>query len=121
MRTTVGIATVVIEDTGLATREGAPVFEWTVSLPDGRGWSAMDLHGPLAGPEPSEEEMTRTFFSFLSAACEAREYRERTGREGDLECLFPAALLDWAVGEEAEISLLSLEDQGLDWGPSEED
>lgn len=105
-------ATVSVEDTAQADREGRPVFEWTISLDSGEEWSAEDLKGPVIGPEPSEEEMIPTLLSFLSAAIESREYRERTGRDGENEDLFPAELLDWACQHADEIGFTAMEEAG---------
>lgn len=100
-------ATVSVEDTALIDREGRPVFEWTIKLDSGEEWSAQDLCGPVVGPEPSESEMVKTLLSFLSAACESREFRERTGLEGENEHLFPSDCLDWAVQHSDEFAILS--------------
>ncbi|MGE3483456.1 MAG: hypothetical protein AB7L09_01865 [Nitrospira sp.] len=108
-------ATVTVEDTAQNNREGRPVFEWTLKLDSGREWSESDLCGPVCGPEPSEEEMLGTFLSFLGAAIESRLFRERTGREGDNEDLFPADLLDWAAQHSDEISIVAIEmEEALD-------
>lgn len=107
---TIGNATIVVEDTCLATQEGRPVFEWTVSLNSGEEWYAADLYGPVVGPEPGEDEMLRSFASFLAAALESRSYRYRTGFTGENEYLFPVQLLDWAELFENEISMLGIKD-----------
>jgi len=96
-------ATVSVEDSTQADREGRPVFEWTVSLDSGESWSATDLKGPACGAEPSEEEMLATLLVFLGAAIEAREYG------GENEDLFPAELLDWAAQYSDEIAMLAFE------------
>lgn len=104
-------ATITIEDTALCNRRGAPVYRWTLTLDDGRSWSAEDLCGPASGPEPSEEEMARSLFCFLDAALESRAYRERTAVGTENEDLFPAALLDWAEEYVDEIGWRSLEQE----------
>lgn len=101
-------ATIEVEDTAQADREGRPVFGWTIRLDSGEEWSAEDLKGPAIGPEPSEEEMVGTLLSFLSAACESREHRERTGQDGENEDLFPAACLDWACQHSDEIGMMAI-------------
>ena len=106
-------ATVTVEDTAQSSRDGRPVFEWTVRLTDGREFSAEDLNGPRCGREPSEEEMLKTLFSFLGAAVESREWRERTGGEMDEdsnESLFPAPVVEWACSVSDEISMAGIED-----------
>jgi hypothetical protein len=42
-------------------------------------------------------------------AAESRQYRERSGRAGENEDLFPAAVVDWAAAESDEISSLAME------------
>ena len=103
-------AVVSVEDTAQSDRQGRPVFEWTVSLADGREFSEADLCGPRCGREPSEEEMLNTLLSFLSAAVESREYRERNGEELDEdsnENLFPAPVVEWACTVSDEISWMA--------------
>jgi hypothetical protein len=50
-----------------------------------------------------------SLLSFLEAAIESRQYRERTGRGGENEDLFPAHVLDWACGHADEITMLQYE------------
>jgi len=109
-QTTIENGTITVEDTAQSDHEARPVFEWTVRLDSGEEWTDLDLRGPRFGPEPSEEDMLRTFFSFLSAAVEARQYRES---EGGVACenedLFPSELLDWAVQHSDDISIESID------------
>jgi len=99
---------VAVEDTAQSNREGRPVFEWTVATPKG-SWSAEDLCGPTVGPEPSELEMLGTLMSFLGAAAESFDYRERTGDQGENEDLFPAPVVEWASANADEISMTQME------------
>jgi hypothetical protein len=103
--------TIEIEYTAQCSRDGRPVYRWTLSLDSGLTWSDTDLYGPACGREPEEDEMLGTFLSFIGAALESRSYRERTGAGGydpadaTNESLFPADLLDWAESHEAEIAM----------------
>lgn len=110
-----------VEDTAQSTRDGRPVYRWTiVDTSTGETWTADDLNGPVLGREPSENEMLRTLCGFLSAALESRAYRERTGREGSNEDLFPADCLDWAESHADDISMASMEPEDCDVSTGED-
>jgi hypothetical protein len=58
--------------------------------------------------EPRLADALSSLLTFVSAAVESRQYRERTGHEGENEDLFPAELLDVLSGFDAdEITLLA--------------
>ena len=46
---------------------------------------------------------------FMDAAAESRQYRERTGRKGENEDLFPPHIVDWIVDNLDEIGNLRWE------------
>jgi hypothetical protein len=103
---------VSVEDTAQSDRQGRPVFEWTVRLADGSEFSEADLCGPRCGREPSEREMLATLFTFLSAAAECRQWRERAGEEFEedsTEALFPAPVVEWAASVSDELSMAECE------------
>ena len=87
--------TLSVEDTAETDREGRPRFAWSVTRPHGkvRAWRGDDLFGARCGPEPPERAMLGAFCGVLAAALEAKRYRERTGRTGENEALFPPSLL----------------------------
>lgn len=101
-------ATITVEGTGLCDPKGHPIYEWAIVLDDDREWGDSDLAGGR-GKAPTETEMLGTLLAFLTAAMESRDYRIRTGREGENEDLFPADLLDWACERGDEISLAEFE------------
>ncbi len=56
-----------------------------------------------------------SFLCFLGAAAESRSYRERTGRQGENEDIFPAWVVEWAQQHSDEISMLQFEiEEGKD-------
>lgn len=73
----------------------------------------IDDFGP--GPGADTEECFRAILSFLAASVESRKYRERTGRTGENEDLFPVHIVDWAVDHSSEIECLmcDLEENSL--------
>lgn len=105
---TIGDLTLTVEDTAQCGRNGGALFQWTITSPAGI-WTAADLCGPAAGPEPEESDMLPTLCSFLSAALESRSYRERTGRAGENEDLFPTECLDACEEHSDEIGLASMD------------
>lgn len=77
-------------------------------MPEDDGyWSASDLHGPAGGPGECD---VRTLASFLSAALESRSFRNRTGRQGDNEELFPSDMLDVCEQFSDDIAMLDIDD-----------
>jgi len=109
-----------VEDTAQSTRDGRPVYRWTiVDASTGETWTADDLHGCAWG-ERTDAEMLRSLCAFLSAALGSRAYRERTGRGGDNEDLFPADCLDWAESHADDISMASMEPEDCDVSTGED-
>ena len=53
--------------------------------------------------------MKRLIIFMDDAAAESRHYRERTGRKGENEDLFPPRIVDWIVDNLDEIVMLRLE------------
>ncbi len=50
-----------------------------------------------------------SLLSFLGAAAESYSYRQRTGRTGENEDLFPPAVVEWAHHHSDELSMLACE------------
>ena len=73
----------------------------------------IDDFRPGAGADT--QECFHAILDFLAAAVESRQYRERTGRTGENEDLFPAHIVDWAVDHSSEIECLTcdLEENSL--------
>lgn len=102
--------------------EGRQSYRWacTVLGPDGGNWTDSDLHGPACGADPMPREMLGTLLNFISAALESRGYRERTGRAGENEDLFPAAMLDACEGFADEMAMARCEIEEAETSDSEE-
>lgn len=60
------------------------------------------------------------FLGFLLAAVESREYRERTGRQGENEDLFPKWVVEWAADNKSALEYLQCELQDEDGRPRQE-
>ena len=58
-----------------------------------------------AGPGGLQDSF-EAILSFMGAAAESRQYRERTGMEGENEDLFPPHIVDWIVDNLDEIECL---------------
>ena len=102
-----------VVDTALVTGDGRPIYEWSLTLDNRQQWSATDLSGGC-GREPSEREMLGTLLSFLGAAIESREYRERypisaESIDDSSESLFPREMVDWACEHSDDITMASIE------------
>lgn len=102
----VGGATLSLGD-GPRNREGRTQYECWIDLPDGSEHEVTDLRSGCQGGSV-REGMTALLW-FLGAAAESRQYRERTGRQGESEDLFPPAVVEWAAQYSDEISMLQLE------------
>ena len=91
-----GNLAITVDYADTRTADGRQSYRWAVTIlgPDGGAWTDTDLNGPACGADPMPREMLGTLLSFLSAALESRSYRERTGRAGENEDLFPADMLD---------------------------
>lgn len=59
--------------------------------------------------ETITQEMLATLLTFLGAAAESYSYRQRTGRNGENEDLFPAPVVEWAYQNSDELSMLAME------------
>ena len=106
----IGNLTVTVDYSDRRNEHGAQSYRWTVAGADGETlWTDADLHGPRMGADPEPREMLGTFLAFLSAALESRSYRQRTGREGENEDLFPPAMLDAFEGYADEVSMARIE------------
>lgn len=78
-----------IDKTWISYDHGAFVFDF----PDGSTYETTGFspgHGGI-------EDVFEAILSFLGAAVESRQYRERTGEMGENEDLFPPDIVDWAV------------------------
>lgn len=102
----VGQAVVSLNLSGRTTREGRDVYECWIDLPDGSEHEVTELHSGCQGG--SVQEGFAALLSFLSAAAESRQYRERTGRQGENEDLFPSVIVDWACQYSDEIGMLAI-------------
>lgn len=91
------------------TREssGRTRYRVFIDLPDGTEHEINDLRSGCGGG--SIAEGLSSLCSFLSAAAESYSYRMRTGRPGENEDLFPAAIVEWAYQHADEISLFGIE------------
>ena len=91
-----GNLAITVDYADARTDDGRQSYRWAVTIlgPDGGTWTDTDMSGPACGADPMPREMLGTLLAFLSAALESRSYRERTGRAGENEDLFPADMLD---------------------------
>ena len=87
-----------INDTWLSWDDG----EFVLDFHDGTEYVIDDFHGGIGGLQDYFEAI----LSFMSAAAESRQYRERTGRHGENEDLFPPHIVDWIVDNLDEIECL---------------
>ncbi len=96
-------------DYGDTDRDGRTVYDIWIDLPDGSEHHIEDLRsGCQSG---NLQAGLCSLFTFLGAAAEARQYRERTDRSIDdtNEKLFDQAIVDWAAANSDEITGLGLE------------
>lgn len=100
----VGDAFVSIEYEGNITPSLEPgvknVYRCTIILPDGKEYRSTIIGGD------SLQHGLATLLGFLGAAAESRSYRQRTGREGSNEDLFPDAVVSWASQVSDELGML---------------
>ena len=108
----IGNATILLDAVD-TDRDGRTIYGYSIRI-DGvePTHQARDLRSGCQGG--TEREGLASLLSFLSAAAESRQYRKRTGREGDNEDLFPAEIVDWACQYSDEIAVASLELEGGD-------
>ena len=81
-------------------------FEFFLDRP-GEPEYVIDDFRPGLGAQP--QECFAAILSFMDAAAESRQYRERTGRKGENEDLFPPHIVDWIADNVNEIACLRLE------------
>lgn len=74
--------------------------DFVFDFPDGSEYTADSYH-PGCGHEI--EDVFADILSFLDAALESRDFRLRTGIEGECEDLFPPHVLDWMAPHQCEI------------------
>lgn len=92
---------------GPRNSEGRTVYGCFIDLPDGTEHEITDLRSGCGGG--SIQDGLANLLGFLGAATESRQYRERTGRDGENESLFDPAIVDWASENSDEISMLACE------------
>ena len=81
-------------------------FEFFLDRP-GEPEHVIDDFRPGLGAQP--QECFAAILSFMDAAAESRQYRERTGMDGENEDLFPPHIVDWIADNVNEIACLRLE------------
>ena len=101
---------------GPRSADGRMIYAVWLDLPDGTEHEITDLRSGCGGG--SIQDGLASLLSFLGAAVESRQYRERSGGteidpDGN-ETLFPPAVVDWATDNINEISMLAYE---LEEGP----
>ena len=90
-----------INDTWMSWDNG----EFVLDLPDGTEYVIDDFHGGMGGLQGYFEAI----LSFMGAAAESRQYRERTGMDGENEDLFPPHIVDWIIANIDEIDCLQFD------------
>ena len=97
---------------GARSSDNRMVYQCWIDLPDGTEHEITDLRSGRGGGDI--QDGLANLLGFLSAAAESRQYRERTGRDGDNENLFAAVIVDWAAEHADDIGMLACE---LEEGP----
>ena len=92
---------------GSRSADNRMVYAVWIDLPDGTEHAIADLRSGCGGG--SIQDGLANLLGFLGAAAESRQYRERTGREGENEHLFAPAIVEWASENSDEISMLACE------------
>lgn len=92
-------------DYGSRSRDNRMVYQVWIDLPDGNEHEITDLRSGCGGG--GIQDGLASLLSFLGAAAESKQYRERTGREGENEDLFTPAVVDWASENSDEIDMLA--------------
>lgn len=90
-----------------AGSEGRTRYRWEVIFPDNTDVSDDDLQSGCGGGDLTQGFVS--LLSFVTAAIESREYRERTGRTGENEDLFPASVLDFLAPFDDELTMIQCE------------
>ncbi len=93
--------------TGPRNAEGRAVYGAFIDLPDGTEHEVTDLRSGCGGG--GIQDGLASLLSFLGAAAESYAYRQRTGRDGENEHLFPPAVVQWAAENADEISMLGMD------------
>ena len=93
------------------SRDNRMVYQVWIDLPDSEH-EVTDLRSGCGGG--GIQDGLANLLGFLGAAAESRQYRERTGREGENESLFPPAVVDWASENSDDISAFAFD---LEEGP----
>lgn len=94
-------------DCGKTTSEGRTRYNVWIDLPDGTEHHITDLKSGCGGGDVQSGFVA--LLSFLGAAAESYSYRQRTGRKGENEDLFPANVVEWAYQNSDEITMLECE------------
>ena len=90
---------------GPRNSEGRTVYGVFIDLPDGTEHEVTDLRSGCGGGGIADG--LASLLSFLGAAVESYAYRQRTGRDGENEHLFPPAVVQWAAENADEIGMLA--------------
>lgn len=102
----IGGATISLQ-LGRQDPDGRTRYDVWIDLPNGTEVPATDLRSGCQGGDV--QEGFASLLSFLGAAAESYQYRQRTGRTGDNEDLFPPAVVEWAAQYSDELSMLAVE------------
>lgn len=112
----IGGAFISIALPGSRAASGRLQYQIWIDLPDGSEHEITDLQSGCGSG--SVQDGLASILSFLGAAAESRQYRERqSGAEIDPDSndgLFTPAIVDWASANSDDISMLSRE---LEEGP----
>ena len=92
---------------GPRNAEWRTVYQCWIDLPDGSEHEVTDLRSGCGGG--GIQAGLASLLSFLGAAADSYAYRQRTGRQGENEHLFPPAVVRWAAENADEISMLTME------------
>lgn len=92
---------------GPRNADGRTRYGVFIDLPDGTEHEVTDLQSGCGGG--GVRDGMENLLGFLGAAAESYSYRQRTGRQGENEDLFPAKIVEWAAQNDDEISMTRLE------------
>ncbi len=80
-------------------------YRWFIDLPNGdKEFQSEDLCSGVGGG--TLQEGLESLLSFLGAFADAIEFQNRTGEESENADLFPAGLVQWAIENADEFSVL---------------
>jgi len=102
----VGDATISIEFSKRAGRDGRTRYNWYIDAP-GLEATGDDLQSGCQGG--SIQEGMESLLTFLSACGEALNYSDRSGHESENADLFPRDVAEWAQANTDELSMLACE------------